>query len=99
VPNPKDRSDLPTTRKERVSALDERLADLRTKLEARITPVPAEPGTGDRTSEPGAPPSGRMRDVESLALLVYGSLKGDAVQLRRFVHELGRLEARAKSGA
>lgn len=87
-----------------MSALDERLAELRAKLDARVTPVPAEaiaPAQAAARTAPAAlpplPAPERATDVESLALLVFNSLKGDPTKVKQLVHALGRLEAKSRA--
>jgi hypothetical protein len=119
MPSSKRDGETPSRSGQRVSALDERLAELRAKLDARVTPVPAETTTAAplapvaRTAAtplaplaPPAPPAPlalptgeRATDVESLALLVFNSLKGDPTKVKLLVHALGRLEAKSKTSA
>ena len=81
-----------------MSALDVRLAELRAKLDARVTPLPAEPSAPTpRTAPAPLAITERATDVESLALLVFNSLKGDPAKVKQLVHALGRLEAKSKA--
>jgi hypothetical protein len=108
MPSSKRDGETPSRSGQRVSALDERLAELRAKLDARVTPVPAEP-TAPASPAPAArtppaplaalPAPERASDVESLALLVFNSLKGDPTKVKQLVHALGRLEAKSKTVA
>ncbi len=72
---------------QRVGALEDRLAELRSQLEGRVSPVPPAP-SGTQTTT----------DIERLASLVFNALKGDPVKLRQLVHALGQLEAKSRSG-
>ncbi len=100
--------DAPSRSGQRVSALDVRLAELRAKLDARITPVPPEApvppavNTPARAAAVAVPPAAlptadRAGEVESLALLVWNTLKGDPTKVKLLVHALGRLEAKGKT--
>ena len=81
-----------------MSALDVRLAELRAKLDARVTPLPAEPSApAPRTTPTALTIAERATDIESLALLVFNSLKGDPTRVKQLVHALGRLEAKSKT--
>ena len=106
MPSSKRDGETPSRSGQRVSALDERLAELRAKLDARVTPVPADPiaiAPAARTAPaallplPPLPPPERATDVESLALLVFNSLKGDPTKVKQLVHALGRLEAKSRA--
>lgn len=70
---------------ERISALDERLAKLRGRLEERSSARDGDERPSRNSDDAG--------DVESLALLVFNTFKGDPTKLRHFVHALGRLTA------
>ena len=83
-----------TPAKERVSQLDERLADLRSRLGTLADRTSELPPVSQSNAD-GAPstPDPDLRKVSRLALLVFNLLRSEPRLLRRFVHELARLEA------
>jgi len=84
MPSARERT---TPAKERVTQLDDRLAELRARLGS----------LGERPSDPPLerePSDGHeLARVTRLARLVFNVVRGDPRLLRRFVHELARLEA------
>lgn len=102
--NSKERT---TPAKERVTQLDERLSELRTKIgsisersPSSPPPAPARADGADDGATPEPPPTAdmkpEMKKVTRLALLVFNTFKHEPRLLRRFVHELARLEAEQK---
>jgi hypothetical protein len=95
-----------TSRSERMTDLDDRLAELRARLEHVGVPS----SSGSRGSRPAPAPRQRpaeapahrpvedLRDEEErLALLVFHSLDGDQARLLHFVHALGHLQGQRVS--
>ena len=95
-----------TSRSERMTDLDDRLAELRVRLEHVGVPS----ASGARGSRPAPAPRGRhaegpaqrpvedLRDEEErLALLVFNSLEGEQARLLHFVHALGHLQGQRPS--
>lgn len=93
-----------TSRSDRMTDVDERLAELRAKLEhvgfssgahgSRPPPAPREPQAEAASQRPVED----LRDEEErLALLVFNSLDGDQARLLHFVHALGHLQGQRVS--
>lgn len=95
-----------TSRSERMTDLDDRLAELRAKLDHVGVPSSARgsrpaPAPRERQAEaPATRPVEDLRDEEErLALLVFQSLDGDQARLLHFVHALGHLQGQRVSEA
>jgi hypothetical protein len=87
----------------RINALDDRLSELRSSI-GRMTPVikasSSAAGESSPDSSSAAAPAGRRTPEEEemrLARTVFGVLKGDPHRVQRFVHELARLQAKART--
>jgi hypothetical protein len=91
----------------RINALDDRLSELRSSI-GRMTPVikassSAAGESSPESSSAAAPATGQAsrrtpeEEEMRLARTVFGVLKGDPHRVQRFVHELARLQAKART--